>query len=131
MTAQELQAQQTITETLQLATEQQRAGNIEAAEAAYRIVLGIEPNQPDALHLLGLVAHQRQDQLQAVELITRAIAFQPETAIFHNSLGAALERLLRLSEAVAHYPARDRDRARICAGLDQPRHRAPAPVAPR
>ena len=103
MTAQELQAQQTISETLQLAAEQQRAGNLEAAEAAYRIVLGIEPNQPDALHLLGLVAHQRQDQLQAVELITRAIAFQPDTAIFHNSLAAALERLLRLSEAVAHY----------------------------
>ena len=83
-------------------------------------MLDIAPNQPDALHLLGLVAHQRGDELQAVELITRAIAFQPEAAIFHNSLGAALERLLRLSEAVAHYRraiALDRDYAQAWTNL--------------
>ena len=118
MTAVDAHADRTIAAPLQLAAELQRGGELDAAEAAYRLVLDIAPNQPDALHLLGLVAHQRGDELQAVELITRAIAFQPEAAIFHNSLGAALERLLRLSEAVAHYRRANRARPRLRAGLD-------------
>ena len=103
MTALERDTAQQVQETLLAAASMHRGGDVRAAEAAYRLVLGVAPDHPDALHLLGLVCHQRNEHEQAVELITRAIAHQPQTAIFHNSLGAALERLLQLTEAVAHY----------------------------
>ena len=35
-----------------------QAGRLELAEEIYRRILAVEPNHPDALHLLGVVAHQ-------------------------------------------------------------------------
>ena len=102
MTATQVDPRQ-IAETLQAAAALHRGGDLAAAEASYRLVLGVAPNHPDALHLLGLVRFQSRDYETAAELIARAIAFQPDTPIFHNSLGAVLEKLLRLTEATEHY----------------------------
>ena len=103
MTALGRDTAQQVQETLQAAASLHRSGDVQAAETAYRLILGVAPDHPDALHLLGVVCHQRNEHEQAVELISRAIAHQPQTPISHNSLGAALERLLRFTEAVAHY----------------------------
>ena len=103
MTALDPSTQRRLEETLETAAALHRGGDLESAESAYRVVLELVPDHPDALHLLGTIAHQRRDEEQAVELITRAIAQRPDTAIYHNSLGAALERLLRLSESIDHY----------------------------
>ncbi|MDP7343652.1 MAG: hypothetical protein QF767_09925 [Alphaproteobacteria bacterium] len=66
-----------------------RAGRREAAEAVYRRLPEIEPEQADALHLLGVIAHQRGMHGAAIEGIRRAIAASATTASYHNSLGEA------------------------------------------
>jgi Flp pilus assembly protein TadD len=63
---------------------------LDAAEALYRNVLTREPDNADALHLLGMLLNQRGHQGQALELIRRAITHKPRAGEFHNSLGTVL-----------------------------------------
>jgi protein O-GlcNAc transferase len=83
------------------AVQHHQAGRLEEARAGYSRVLASEPNNADALHLLGLVAHQAGDQAAAVHLIQRAIQAQPGTALFHFNLSAALRAGGRKVEAIA------------------------------
>ena len=62
-----------------------------------------EPNQADALHLLGVVACQTGRHLAAVEYIEQAIRVQGRVPDFHNNLGEAYRLLRRFPEAIASY----------------------------
>ena len=46
----------TISEALAIAIQHHQAGRLQAAEQIYRQILAVEPNQADALHLLGVIA---------------------------------------------------------------------------
>jgi len=50
-----------------------QAGRFAEAEACYQRVLAIQSDHADALHLLGVIAHQVRRYDLAVELIGRAI----------------------------------------------------------
>ncbi len=93
----------TISEALARAAEHHQSGRLQAAEQLYRQILQVEPNQPDALHLLGLIAHQVGQHERAVELINRAVALNENSPSFHNNLGGAYHALRRLNEAVASF----------------------------
>ncbi len=58
---------------LDRALDHHQAGRLEEAETLYREVLAREPEHPDALHLLGVIAHQSGEQEKAVTLIGQAI----------------------------------------------------------
>ena len=88
-------------ETLQAGLQLHQAGNLDAAEAEYRQVLAAAPGQPDALHLLGVLTHQRGRHELAVDLVGRAVLLRPEAPAYHNSLSLALMALGRLAEAEA------------------------------
>jgi quercetin dioxygenase-like cupin family protein len=45
----------TISEALAIALQHHQAGRLEAAEQIYRRILQVEPEQPDALHFLGVL----------------------------------------------------------------------------
>lgn len=76
----------TISEALRAGVAHQQAGRWAEAEQIYRQVLAAAPDHPDALHLLGLVAHHYHDRLDdAAELINRAIERHPN-ATFYGSL---------------------------------------------
>jgi tetratricopeptide (TPR) repeat protein len=81
----------------------QQTGRLAEAEALYRRVLSAEPDHADALHLLGLVAHQSGQHGAAVELIGHAIKRNAQNPIYFSNLGIALKYLGRLKEAVAAY----------------------------
>jgi tetratricopeptide (TPR) repeat protein len=66
-----------------------RAGQLDQAELLYRRVLDQAPAHPDALHLLGVLAHQRGQPGRAAELIGRAIALRPGQAAYHGNLSEA------------------------------------------
>jgi tetratricopeptide (TPR) repeat protein len=80
-----------------------RQGRISQAREAYEAILGTEPANIDALHLLGVLFSQANDHLRAVALIDKAIALHPDNAIFHSNRGVALLALKRFGEAVASY----------------------------
>ena len=61
------------------------------------------PDNPDALHLLGVVAHQKGDNARAVDMIGKAIALNPANAAYHANLGVALQKLGRTDEAIEAY----------------------------
>lgn len=80
-----------------------QAGDLAGAEQGYRRVLALQPDQPDALHLLGVLAHQIGQHEVAASLIGRAIQVQPAVPDFHANLGTVLQALGRLPEAADAY----------------------------
>lgn len=80
-----------------------RAGDLERAERTYRAMLAADGRNADALHLLGVLHHQRGLDAEAVLLIGQAIAQRPGMAEQHANLGLALHALGRLTEAEAEY----------------------------
>lgn len=80
-----------------------RAGHLAEAEALYRQILQTQPHQPDALHLLGMLAAQSERLDEGLRLIERAIALAPGRADYLNSRGEVLRALGRLDEAAGVY----------------------------
>jgi Flp pilus assembly protein TadD len=95
--------QASLLQTLESALEHHNAGELPEARSLYQRVLQLDPNQPAALHLLGVLAHQLGDHTVAENLITKAIALQPGYAEAHCNLGNTIGDLGRLDEAVACY----------------------------
>jgi tetratricopeptide (TPR) repeat protein len=93
----------TISEALAIAIQHHQAGRLQAAEQIYRQILAVEPNQADAIHFLGLIAHQLGKHEVAIEYIGRSIELKRTEAFFHNNLGEAYRALHRIPEAVACY----------------------------
>jgi protein O-GlcNAc transferase len=92
-----------VAEALMQGTRHQQAGQLAEAERIYRQVLAAEPDHPQALHLLGLLAMQARRFDVAIELIGRAIRGDRRQAVFHANLGEALRHAGRLDEAIAAY----------------------------
>src|SRR5271154_5996898 len=88
---------------IEIALEQHRAGNFSRAEALYMEILRQDPGNVDAIHLLGVLAHQGQRPDVAVQLIQAAIAKKPDAHIFHYNLAESLHALGRTEDAVASY----------------------------
>lgn len=78
---------------LQLGIASHQIGRLAEAEAYYREALGGERQQPDALHLIGVVFMQTDRLPQGVELIRRAILLNDTNAEYFSNFGAGLNRL--------------------------------------
>jgi tetratricopeptide (TPR) repeat protein len=65
-------------------------GRLMEAEATCRQILRVQPNTPEAEHLLGIIAHQNGKISEAIEHIRRAIKLAPGIALFHANLGEML-----------------------------------------
>jgi predicted TPR repeat methyltransferase len=92
-----------IPKNLQAALAHHRAGRLPQAQALYRQILQVEPNQPDALHLLGRIAYNEGKNELAVELISKAVSANPSEPTFYNALGLALEARGNLAVAADSY----------------------------
>ena len=88
---------------MQAAMAHHRAGRFAEAEAIYQQILQADPQHPDALHMLGLVAAQVGNFQVAITLFQRAIASKPSDPSFHSNLGLALQSSGALEQAAASY----------------------------
>jgi len=93
----------TFDESLRLAASHCDAGRVTEAEAIYRGLLIKQPDDPRALHLLGLLLGQRGDWAEAVELLSRAATVAPDVAEHHSVLGEMCRRMGSLDQAVASF----------------------------
>jgi Flp pilus assembly protein TadD len=82
-----------------LAVQHASAGRLPEAQALAEGVLRASPQHPDALHLLGVIAHQQARFETAAELIGRALALRPDMVDARINRGLALTLLGRYSEA--------------------------------
>ena len=76
-------------ELLWLAMQHYRAGQLQQAEQTGLEVLRADRAQPDALHLLGVIALHRAQWQTAAEHLRKAIALSPPNAQLHLDLGVA------------------------------------------
>jgi tetratricopeptide (TPR) repeat protein len=76
-----------------------RAGRLAEAEQGYRRILAADPQAPDALHMLGVLAYQTGQNAAAAELIGQAIARHGSNPAYHSNLGLALKDLGALEPA--------------------------------
>jgi predicted O-linked N-acetylglucosamine transferase (SPINDLY family) len=90
-------------QAIQRGIEQHQAGRLADAERIYRQVLGFDPTNADALHLLGVVAGQLGNPGVAVEFIAKAAGLQPSNPFFLNNLGNALKEVGHHAEAEQSY----------------------------
>jgi len=90
-----------MTEQMQIAFQHHQAGRLADAEKIYRQVLSQNPHQPDALHLLGLIAYRTGHADVACDLISRAVRLLPSMPEYQNNLSVVLESLGRFDDALA------------------------------
>jgi len=88
-------------DTLHLALRHHQQGQLDQAAQFYLAILAVQPAHPEALHLLGVVAHQKGDHARAIDLIGRAIAGNPGDAMYHANLAEAYRAQGRLDQAIA------------------------------
>ena len=93
----------TIQQAINLAVQHHKAGRLPQAESICKQILQSHPDQPVALHLLGVIAHQVGKNDDAVGMITKALDIEPDYAEAHNNLGSALLKLGKLEEAKISY----------------------------
>ncbi|CAM9515745.1 unnamed protein product [Chrysoparadoxa australica] len=94
----------TILTALQVALEHHAMGDGDEAESIYRQIISLNSQHADALHLLGLVFHQRGETATAIGYMQQALSGSttPSENI-HNSLGECLRAVGRTGEAIEQY----------------------------
>nr|MBI3614209.1 tetratricopeptide repeat protein [Nitrospirota bacterium] len=92
-----------LTQAFAAALRYHTAGKLAEAEQIYRQILAQNPRHADALHLLGVIAHQSGRDDVAIEFIAKAVAVNPAVAEYHNNLGNALLAMNKVEEAGSQY----------------------------
>ncbi|HEX5959837.1 MAG TPA: tetratricopeptide repeat protein [Rhodanobacteraceae bacterium] len=85
-----------------------RSGRLDQAEDGYRKLLAERPDDPEALHLLGILRAQRGDLAEGRQLVARAGELAPDNAACQHTLGEMYLSERKLDEAERAY-----DRARM------------------
>jgi len=82
-----------------------QSGQLGVAKAAYRSVLADYPNQPDALHYLGMIYYQEEDCDRALDYVGRARNVKQSDPAIPANLGLIYQALGRMEDAEAMYKA--------------------------
>lgn len=93
----------TAVDAFALATRYHAAGQLALAEPFYQAVLAIEPNHPEVLLRLGVIALQQGNPALARDYLRRAVAGDGATAVIWNNLGVAYTTVGDGRDAVAAY----------------------------
>lgn len=86
---------------LQQAVALHKAGRTAEAKAAYEALLAVSPDNPDILHLLGVLLTGTGQAHEAMPLLQRAVGAMPRSASYQAHLAEALAAVGRAEEAEA------------------------------
>jgi predicted TPR repeat methyltransferase len=90
-------------DAIRLAILLQKHGQLDQADEIYSKVLKLDPDNPDALHYAGILAHQLGRSDDGVAMIERSLDLVPNRADCYNNLGIIFRAKGRLEEAAAAY----------------------------
>jgi tetratricopeptide (TPR) repeat protein len=93
----------TLEQAIQLAIQRHQAGRLAEAEGIYRQILARQPNEPNALHFLGLIAQQSRKPDLAAQLIRQSLAVSPNNVAAYFNLGNVLKSQGKIDEAAGAY----------------------------
>ena len=88
-------------ELFTIAAGYERAGRMEDADRLLNYILAVAPDQPDTLHMSGIVAFRLGRQQEAVAKMERAINLGVDIALYLRNICEVYRTLNRLDEAVA------------------------------
>ncbi|ROH85362.1 glycosyltransferase family 41 protein [Pseudomethylobacillus aquaticus] len=110
--------------SLQTGLHHHQQGRLAEAERCYRLVLQSQPDDADALHLLGILCHQSERNTEAATLIARALRSAPNNRDYQDSLANVYLHLQRFEEAAGLYrrllrrqPQDSDTRSALCTAL--------------
>ncbi len=89
-----------ILESIKIAIEHFMAGRLPSSENICHQILGFEPNNPDALHILGMIAHKNGRDDISIKLINKAIKIDPSNYKFQNNAGCVYKALNEIDKAI-------------------------------
>jgi predicted O-linked N-acetylglucosamine transferase (SPINDLY family) len=93
----------TLQDQLQVALQNVQAGRLVEAERLLKTVVAADAHNPDALHLLGLIAYQRSRYQEGLELVSDALAIAERSPLYWNTLGSLQRALGRLAPAIESF----------------------------
>jgi protein O-GlcNAc transferase len=92
-----------VKETLKAAWSHHRSGDPEGAEQECMRVLSEDPENGEALHLLGLARYGLGDHESARDFLERAAAIEPLNYLYHYNLGEVFRSMGFFADAVEWY----------------------------
>ena len=92
-----------VNELLKQAFMLHKQGKMSQAKLTYEQILQRQPNNFDALHLLGVIAGQNKNHSLAVEFLIKAVEINPNSFAAHLNLGLSLKAINRTYEAIVSY----------------------------
>jgi predicted O-linked N-acetylglucosamine transferase (SPINDLY family) len=93
----------TVPEAMRIAVDHHRQGRFDQAEELYRLILQVEPENPDAMAMLGTLLSQRGRNDDALDFLERALKLKPDAADFHANHGLVLFTAGRVDAALEAY----------------------------
>lgn len=90
---------------LEQAVGQHQNGQLAEAQRGYQLVLDAVPDQPHALHLMGVMRHQQGQNDEAEKLIRQSLDVAPGNPDALCNLGAVLNTLGRFADAAERFSA--------------------------
>jgi tetratricopeptide (TPR) repeat protein len=88
-------------QALLLAEQKRRHGFLADADELTRHAAAAQPDNAEAEHMLGIIAHQSGKLDEAIEHLRRAVALKPDVALYHANLGEMCRMAGRIDEAIA------------------------------
>ncbi len=96
-------------EQLRTAGDREWAGDAAGAERLYRAIIEADPGHAEAHYFLSRIALLDRRHGEAAALLEKAVALQPEEALYRLALGDVLMGMREYAQAVAEY--------RVCVSL--------------
>ena len=84
-----------------VAEQKRRRGLLADADDLARRAVDADPANAEAVHMLGIIAHQSGKAAEAIEHLRRAISLKPDVALYHANLCEMCRLAGRIDEAVA------------------------------
>lgn len=91
-----------VEQAMKQASALQAQGQLQQSEDILQQILKKQPHHPEALHLLGIIAHQVGKTDKAIELICKALAGNDSNGLFHSNLGEMYRQAGNLEKAIVH-----------------------------